>query len=81
MGIHLQPPAPLCVLLRFLCPGGDILQTYVQHGLADRTETGYRLTPKGFLVSNAIISSLCDALAEEKRRRAEKTARGDYRVV
>lgn len=59
----------------------ELLQTYVQHGLADRTETGYRLTPKGFLVSNAIISSLCDALAEEKRRRAEKTARGDYRVV
>lgn len=58
-----------------------ILLTLTDHGLACPTQDGWRLTPKGFLVSNAIISQLCDALAEEKLRRAEKTARGDYRII
>ena len=30
--------------------------------------------------SNRIIGGMLDALAEEKRRRAEATARGDFRV-
>lgn len=58
-----------------------LLEGYAAHGLARRTESGWRLTPKGFLVSNAIIASLIDALAEEKSRRVEKAQRGDYRIV
>ena len=58
-----------------------LLKGYASHGLAQPTERGWRLTPKGFLVSNAIISSLIDALAEEKKRRAEKALRGDSRIV
>ena len=40
----------------------------------------WHLTPRGFLVSNQIIGGMLDALAAEKRRRAEATARGDFRV-
>ena len=40
----------------------------------------WRLTPKGFLVFNQIIGGLLDALAQEKRRRADAAARGDFRV-
>ncbi len=53
---------------------------YEQHGLACPTPNGWRLTPKGFLVSNTIIAQLCDTLAQEKQRRMEKALRGDYRV-
>ena len=63
----------------------DVLEAlfvdYERHGLAQRTAGGWRLTPEGFLVSNAIISSLTDALTEEKQRRLEKAQRGDYRIV
>ena len=63
----------------------DVLEAlfvdYERHGLAQRTASGWRLTPEGFLVSNAIISSLIDALAEEKQRRLEKAQRRDYRIV
>ena len=63
----------------------DVLEAlfvdYERHGLAQRTPSGWRLTPEGFLVSNAIISSLIDALAEEKQRRLEKAQRRDYRIV
>ena len=58
-----------------------ILSGYAAHGLAQRTESGWRLTPKGFLVSNAIIATLTEALAEEKQRRMERAQRGDYRIV
>lgn len=54
---------------------------YEHHGLAAQTETGWRLTPKGFLVSNQIIGELQDALAKEKARRIEEAARGNYRIV
>ena len=40
----------------------------------------WHLTPAGFLVSNQIIGWMLDALAEDKRRRAEAAARGDFRV-
>ena len=59
----------------------ELLVNYEAHGLAQRTDVGWRLTPRGFLVSNAIIVSLLDALAEEKQRRLEKAQRGDYRIV
>ena len=59
----------------------ELLVNYETHGLAQRTDAGWRLTPRGFLVSNAIIASLIDALAEEKQRRLEKAQRGDYRIL
>ena len=49
-------------------------------GYAVEEEGLWHLTPKGFLVSNQIIGGMLDALASEKRRRAEATARGDFRV-
>ena len=49
-------------------------------GYAVREDTRWHLTPRGFLVSNRIIGGMLDALAEEKRRRAEAAARGDFRV-
>ena len=58
-----------------------LLTDYETHGLAQRTAAGWRLTPEGFLVSNAVITSLTEALAEEKQRRQEKAQRGDYRIV
>lgn len=54
---------------------------YEQHGLALRTANGWRLTPKGFLVSNQIIGELQETLTKEKARRIEEAARGNYRIV
>ena len=49
-------------------------------GYAVCEEDRWHLTPRGFLVSNQIIGGVLDALAAEKRRRAEAAARGDFRV-
>jgi len=49
-------------------------------GYAVEEDGRWHLTPTGFLVSNQIIGGMLDALAEEKRRRVEAAARGDYRV-
>jgi oxygen-independent coproporphyrinogen-3 oxidase len=49
-------------------------------GYAVSEEGRWHLTPRGFLVSNQIIGRMLDILAAEKKRRAEATARGDYRV-
>ena len=47
---------------------------------AVQEEGRWHLTPKGFLVSNQVIGGMLEALAEDKRRRAEAAARGDFRV-
>ena len=39
-----------------------LFQSYAAHGLARPAENGWRLTPQGFLVSNAIIGQLLDAM-------------------
>ena len=54
---------------------------YETAGLAQPTERGWRLTPRGFLVSNSIIVALEDALAAQKLRRKTAAASGDYRIV
>lgn len=51
-----------------------------QAGYAVEEAGCWHLTPNGFLVSNQIIGGMLDALAEDKRRRAEAAAQGDFRV-
>ena len=57
-----------------------LLKQYAQAGYAVEDEGCWRLTPKGYLVSNQIIGALLDALAEEKARRQAAVERGDFRV-
>lgn len=62
-------------------PLARLLRQYEENGLARQTESGWCLTPRGFLVSNQIIGALQDELSREKQQRMEAAARGDYRVV
>ncbi|MBE6995112.1 MAG: radical SAM family heme chaperone HemW [Ruminococcaceae bacterium] len=50
-------------------------------GYAAQTDGRWHLTPKGFLVSNRVISVMLDLQAEDKQRRQEATARGDFRIT
>ncbi len=56
-------------------------RSYETAGLAQPTGDGWRLTAKGFLLSNTIISQLWEIHGEEKLRRAEAAANGDFRIV
>ena len=56
-------------------------QKYEALGCARRTEDGWALTPKGFLLSNTIITDLWEANGAEKVRREQAAARGDFRIV
>lgn len=57
-------------------PLGARLEVYADHGLAQRTEQGWRLTPRGFLVSNQIIGELQELLNREKLERLAPGAGG-----
>lgn len=50
-------------------------------GYAVQEDGRWHLTPQGFLVSNPIIGEMLDVLAEDKRRRAEAAAKGDFRIT
>ena len=56
------------------------LRQCAQAGYAVEEDGRWHLTPRGFLVSNQISGGMLDALAEDRRRRAEAAARGDFRV-
>ena len=57
------------------------LERYAQNGLAAQGENNtWHLTPRGFLLSNTLIGELLEILAQEKQRRLEATARGDFLV-
>ena len=62
-------------------PMEELFVQYERAGLAVRTEGGWRLTPKGFLVSNSIIVALEEALATQKIRREQALAQRDYRII
>lgn len=53
---------------------------YERHGLAVRTENGWRLTPQGFLVSNSIIIELQETVNEMRMKRQKDIERGVFRV-
>ena len=62
-------------------PMEKLFLTYEAHGLAQRTEKGWRLTPKGFFVSNSIIVALQEAVGEEKMRKVRQAHEGNFRIV
>ena len=61
-------------------PIEGVLEKMAAPGYAKKEGDRWRLTPEGFLVSNQIIGQALDALAQEKLRREEAAARGDYRI-
>lgn len=61
-------------------PIEGVLEKMAVPGYAKKEGDRWRLTPEGFLVSNQIIGQVLDALAQEKLRREEAAARGDYRI-
>ena len=65
---------------RWMAPLEGVFAKYEALGCAERTEKGWRLTPKGFLLSNTIIADLWEALGQEKVRREQARARGDFRI-
>jgi len=62
-------------------PLDEAFRQYEKAGLAQPTEGGWRLTPRGFLLSNTIISQLWELHGQEKQRRSDAAARGDFRIV
>lgn len=66
---------------RRFAPLEEVFRRYEAMGCAETTEQGWRLTPKGFLLSNTIITDLWEALCRDKLRREEAAARGDFRIL
>jgi len=64
------PFAPIAAVLEQFRESGHVL-----------SENGrWRLTDEGFLLSNTIILAALDALGQEKVRREQAAARGDFRI-
>ena len=61
-------------------PMEELLVQYEVHGLAARTERGWRLTPRGFFVSNAIIVSLQEAVGQVRQRKLRQAAEGNFKI-
>ena len=61
-------------------PMETLLVQYEAHGLAARTERGWRLTPRGFFVSNAIIVSLQEAVGQVRQRKLRQAAEGNFKI-
>ena len=66
---------------RRFAPLEPVFQKYAALGCAVPTAEGWRLTAKGFLLSNTIITDLWEAHGREKIRREEAAARGDFRTA
>ncbi len=62
-------------------PMETLFEQYEKAGLASRTEGGWRLTPRGFLVSNSIIAALQETLAQQRAARQAAMAEGNFRIV
>ena len=62
-------------------PLEQVFGKYEALGCAERTGRGWRLTSKGFLLSNTIITDLWEANGAEKVRRQQAAASGDFRIV
>ena len=58
-----------------------VMETFCGSGHAVQAGERWRLTPVGFLVSNQIIGQVLDALANEKLRRMQAVASGDFRIL
>ena len=58
-----------------------VMETFCGSGHAVQAGERWRLTPVGFLVSNQIIGQALDALANEKLRRMQAVASGDFRIL
>lgn len=62
-------------------PMETLFEQYEKAGLALPTEGGWRLTPKGFLVSNSIIAALQEVLAQQRAARQAAMAEGNFHIV
>ena len=62
-------------------PMEKLLVQYESHGLAARTERGWRLTAEGFLVSNTVIVSLQEAIGQAMQERLRRAHAGDFRIL
>ena len=58
-----------------------VLERLEKGGLTACTQGRWHLTSRGFLVSNAIIGQVLEALHGEKERRRSAAASGDFRIV
>lgn len=61
-------------------PMEAVLEQFQKSGHAVWEEGRWHLTPEGFLLSNTIILAVLDALGQEKIRRQQAAASGDFRI-